>query len=173
MNERASAGEATPPSAGFRGEVVAGLAVTALGLFFWWGTTLLSVAPFYARIGPKMFPTLIGGGLIIIGLWLTVVGWRKSWVAPPDDGGPPTADWRAMGLIGGGLILHMLLIERLGFAPAGAVLFAATAAAFGSRRIGASLLGGFVLCLIVYVGFAKGLGLTLPPGIFAGLPLIG
>ena len=162
-----------PPRSGVRGEVVAGLIVLALGLFFLWGSTLMTVTPMHARIGPKTFPLLIGGGLVVIGVCLTIVGWRRGWVEPIDDGGPPGADWRAMGLIAGGLILHAALIKPLGFVLAGGVLFTATAAAFGARKLVACFAGGGLLCLIVYVVFAKGLGLTLPPGLLAGLPLVG
>ncbi|MDX2102883.1 MAG: tripartite tricarboxylate transporter TctB family protein [Alphaproteobacteria bacterium] len=169
----AGAGEDTPPRAGWRPEVVAGLIVTALGLFFWWGTTLMTVSAMHARIGPKVFPTLIGGGLIVIGLWLLVEAWREGWEPKPDDDGPPGADWRAIGLIAGGLIVHLILIQRLGFVLAGSVLYSATALAFGARRIGVMLGIGLALCLVIYVAFAKGLGLALPPGVFAGLPIIG
>jgi putative tricarboxylic transport membrane protein len=68
-----------------------------------------------------------------------------------------------------GLILHLLLLKPLGFVLAGLILFMSVAFAFGSRRLLRDALIGLVLTSLAFVGFSKGLGLQLPPGILAGL----
>jgi putative tricarboxylic transport membrane protein len=66
--------------------------------------------------------------------------------------------------IGGGVALQIALLHVIGFVIATAILFAATARAFGERN---SLLGlgvGFVLALAVYGVFDRLLQLNLPAG---------
>ena len=56
------------------------------------------------------------------------------------------------------------MIQPLGFAPTAAAVFATTARGFGSRRVVADILLGLALGAVVYVVFARGLGVSLPGG---------
>ena len=72
---------------------------------------------------------------------------------------------RPIVLILGGLAALIAIIGLGGgFIPATAILFAATAAAFGRRAILTDLAIGFVLAVVVYLLFDKLLTLSLPAG---------
>lgn len=60
------------------------------------------------------------------------------------------------------LLGFVLLLEPAGFVPAGALLFAVTASAFGSRRWLRDALVGLAIGAAVFVGFTHGLGIRLP-----------
>ncbi|GAJ91960.1 hypothetical protein RRH01S_03_00280 [Rhizobium rhizogenes NBRC 13257] len=64
----------------------------------------------------------------------------------------------------GGLAAQMLLLKPLGFSIATGLLFAATAAAFGKRKLWISIPLGIALCLGVWLIFSGLLQLSLPAG---------
>ncbi len=147
-------------------EVLLGLGVAALGAFIAVETSQLTVAPLYAKVGPGVIPSLVAGGLILFGLLFAVSAVRRQ--APPPR--PAEAsDWRALVVIGIGLVAQMLLIERAGFVVAAAVLFVCVAYGFGSRRYLLDAVIAILLAAIVYVGFTRGLDLPLPPGVLKGM----
>jgi putative tricarboxylic transport membrane protein len=132
------------------------------------GTSQLSAAGGYSRIGPNMAPAVIAAGLILLGLWLVYEavsgGWRG---AIPDD--PVLRNEHAFHTpafiwVSAGLFAQMLLIHRAGFALAQAVLFACVARGFGSKRPARDLAIGFILGLTVFLFFVKFLNVSLPPG---------
>ena len=49
-------------------EAAFGGGVLALGLFIAFETSRIHVAPTYAAIGPRLFPSLVAAGLIVIGV---------------------------------------------------------------------------------------------------------
>ena len=67
-------------------ELLLSVAVLLLGIAVAIGTTMLSRAGGYARIGPNAAPAVVAGGLILLGSWLLYEafsgGWRNS---IPDD----------------------------------------------------------------------------------------
>ena len=150
------------------GELLLALGIAALGLFFAVQTAAIDVSPGYARVGPRVFPWVIAGALMALGLWLARDAWTHRWIGetPAERA---DFDWRAFVLIGAGLALHMALIGRAGFVIASTVLFVCIARAFGNRRIERATAIGFILTLVVFVGFTRGLGLELPAGLLAGI----
>ena len=44
-------------------------ALAALGLFMLWETWSIPVQVTYARVGPRVFPVLVGGALVLNALW--------------------------------------------------------------------------------------------------------
>lgn len=152
------------------GELLVALGISALGAFLAIQTAGIEVSPTYARVGPRVFPWVISGVLIVLGLWLAfdVIRARK----PDAETATEEAaefDWNAFFTIGLGLVLHMALIGYAGFIIAATVLFVCVARAFDSRNIARNALIGAVLASIVYVGFKYGLGLDLPGGMLVGL----
>lgn len=110
-------------------------------------------------VGPKAMPYVIAGGLLVLAIANAVTAWRGGFPAREDF------DARAVALILGGLATLIAIIGLGGgFIPATAVLFAATAAAFGGRAIHIDLAIGLVLGLAIYVMFDKLLSLSLPAG---------
>lgn len=149
------------------GRTVFGLGVAALGVFVGWDTVRLPSPPTYAQVGPKLFPFIVAGHLVAIGLALVVQAHTRERHAPPLVQGP--LDRSALALVSGGLVAQMLLLEPLGFWLASALLFVIVARAFGSRRLLWDAALGLGLGVAAQIGFVKGLGLTLPAGVLAGV----
>ena len=142
------------------GEAVLAAFVLLLGVFVAVETAMLRTGPGYAAVGPKLFPSLIAAGLVLVGVAL-LYGARAGAVAQPagfDLDLPPAL------VVTGGLVLQMVLMRPAGFVIATAVLFVAVAFALGSRRFVLNAAVGLVLCAITYVAFTRGLGLVLPAG---------
>jgi putative tricarboxylic transport membrane protein len=145
------------------------LAIAALGAVVVWEARDIRVPPIHSRVGPRVFPYLVGSGLIVVGLWLAIEAATGRAAAPTSDDAedvdvtlPP--DWRALGLIGVGLVLYWYLIERAGFVVASALLFYLAALGMGSRRFLRDGTIAAALSLVLYVVFTEGLNLRLPAG---------
>lgn len=151
------------------GTLLLALVALAAGAFFAWQTGAIQVSPAYSRIGPRVVPWLVAGGLGLIGLVLAAQAWRGVPLRAADD--PVAAEpveWVRVLAVVAGLLLDLLLLERLGFVLASTIMFALVAAAFASRRHLRDLVIGFVLSVVVYVAFTRGLALRLPGGFLAG-----
>lgn len=162
-------------------EILLGLGLIGLGIFFAVGTTAIKVAPIYANVGPTVFPWIVAGALILLGSIFTIQAWRKKRHGQLPKPGPipgqgypatpavPPSDWRALLLISAALLFQMALFKTLGFVVTAIVLFMAVAYGFGSRRLLRDGVIAVVLAFIVYFGFTRGLNLQLPAGVLAGL----
>jgi len=152
------------------------LAVVGLGLFvLHQGYSIGVEQSAYARVGPQVFPYVIGAGLIGIGLLLARSALRGSWSvlwAEPSETFPHRREfWRHMssvGLVGLGLVLNAALIAPLGFVIASTLMFALTTRAFGSRRLFFDLGVGAVFSAAIFITFTYALGLSLPGGTLWG-----
>jgi len=142
-----------------------GPALLALGIVTFLGGLVLAVATLnlptpssYAGVGARLFPGVASAGLVLVGLWLAFQGWRTRHV--PGTGEP--VDLGAMAVMVGGLVAHMLLLERAGFVIASTVLFFAVTLAFRDRRWWLNLAIALVLALLTRIILGYGLGLSLP-----------
>ncbi len=142
------------------GETILGGGVLALGLFIAFETAQMTVAATQAAVGPRLFPFLVATGLVVVGLLLL----REALFGHIAHEGGFELDWRAVALVGGGLIAQLLLLERLGWMIATTVMFVATTLAFGSRRLLIDAAIGLALSGFAFVCFNYGLGLDLPVG---------
>jgi putative tricarboxylic transport membrane protein len=115
------------------------------------GTTASSSA---ARVGEWIFPSLVLGAMALVAVALIARGRR----VPLEQAANRTGVIRVVV----GLVCFAGLLNVAGFVPAGTVLFASTASAFGSRRWLRDALAGLTLCAVVYVTFVYGLGVKLP-----------
>lgn len=142
-------------------EALLGGGVLALGVFVAIGTARLEVAPTHAAVGPRLFPFLVAAGLVLVGLAVL----REAFFGHvAHERGGLALDGAAVGWVSAGLVAQMLLIERVGWIPTAALLFAATARAFGSRRPLLDALIGAALAAAAFLVFNQGLGLSLPAG---------
>jgi putative tricarboxylic transport membrane protein len=146
------------------GAVALALGIVVLGLVVGYETTQIQLSPAYAKVGPKVFPGLVAGGLILLGLALLWQAWSGRWKAADDDE-PRATDWRAIGWLGFGLVFNVALIGILGFILASTALFASVARAFGSLRPLRDVAIGLVFATVVYLGFAKLLGINMGTGL--------
>ncbi len=154
-------------------ELLVALAVIALGIVVLIQTQDIRVARAMARVGPRVIPTIVGGGLVLIGIWYAISILRGSVAgigADSEDVDPTLPpDWATIGGIGVALLVYMLAIERLGFIIASALLFVITAFSMGSRSYLRDVTLAIVIAVGVYVAFSTGLGVRLPEGVLSGL----
>ena len=156
-------------------EIALSLGVLALGLGVAGVTATLPSEGGYAGIGPNFIPGVVGAGIVVLGLWLSVEAFTGGWRgAAPDDArerGEHAFHGAAFGWISAGLFAHMALIGWAGFVIAGVVLFGCVARGFGSTRIARDLALGLALSVGIYLFFVKLLNVNLPAGWLA--PLLG
>ena len=150
-------------------EIALSLGVVALGIGIAAVTSTLPSEGGYAGIGPNFIPAVVAGGIILLGVWLSIEafggGWRKM-AEHPEEFVPAPFLW-----VSGGLFAHMLLIGWAGFVIAGTVLFACVARGFGGRRWARNIAVGLVLSLGIFLFFVKLLNVNLPAGWLA--PVLG
>ena len=138
------------------GVIAASLALIA-GIILW-DASKLQITSAYG-VGPKMMPIVVACGLLVLAVANLVMAMRGE--LPPRE----SADPKAIILILGGLAALITIIGLGGgFIPATAILFAATAAAFGRKAFLTDLAIGFVLALVIFLIFDKLLTLSLPSG---------
>jgi putative tricarboxylic transport membrane protein len=148
-------------------EGLIGLGLFCFALFALWQIFQIPVSPLYSKIGPRVFPLMAVGGLLMLSLLLVRKALDGGWQDLEEKAVRP--DSRSMLLIAAGLLANVLLIGPLGFTLASAIMFTMVAWGFGSRRhlFDAGL--GFVLALGTYFGFAKALGVNIGAGVIEQL----
>ena len=112
----------------------------------------------YSRVGPRAFPYAIAAGLALLAIATALDAWRGAFPGREPD------DYRPLAWIVGGLVVQLALVSFAGFSVATGAVFAATARAFGYRRLWISYPVGVVLSLAIWLAFADGLNLVLPAG---------
>jgi len=149
-------------------ELILSLAVLILGIAVAIGTSQMSSAGGYSKIGPNVAPAVIAGGLILLGIWLLYEafsdGWRNAISDDPVARGEHRFHGAAFIWVSLGLIAQILLIDRAGFVLAQAALFALVARGFGSAKLPRDFAIGLVLGLSVFFFFVKFLNVNLPAG---------
>ena len=123
-----------------------------------WDSTTLQLAPTYG-LGPKMMAYVVAAGMAVIGIANLIMALQGGF--PERESYDPKA---IILILGGFAALIAIIALGGGFIPATAVLFAATAAAFGRKAVHIDLLIGAVLAVAVYLLFDKVLTLSLPAG---------
>jgi putative tricarboxylic transport membrane protein len=141
---------------------VAGLVIAAglllLALIIFWDASAVQLGQTYG-LGPKAMPYVVATGTALLAIANFALAWRGDFPEREDY------DPKAIILILGGLAALIAIIGLGGgFIPATAVLFAATARAFGRRAVLVDLAIGLVLAIAVYLLFDKLLTLALPAG---------
>lgn len=143
-----------------------------LGAFVLVETSRIDVPANATSIGPRFFPTVVGVLLVVVGSWLVVDvlrGGRGAMEAAEDIDLTRTSDWRTLVLLSAVFLGHAALLEVLGFAVAGTLLFFGVAASLGSRRWARDAAVSVLLATGVYVFFARFLGVGLPAGLLDGI----
>lgn len=123
-------------------------------------------------VGPRVFPYVIGTGMIVLAVLLAVATARGS--RPEPDAGEDvdltvSADWLTVAKLLGVLLFTVATMNLLGWAVSGALLFAGAAWVLGSRTVLRDVLVGAVLAVGSWYGFYVGLGIPLTPGILDGI----
>ncbi|MER5645688.1 tripartite tricarboxylate transporter TctB family protein [Streptosporangium sp. NPDC002524] len=155
-----------------RPELGLAVLVLALGAFVIVGTADVTAAGSTLGLGPRFFPALVGGSMLLIGLFYVVDVLRGGRGDPEDaeDIDPGTrADWRTVALVSVIFLAFAGLLDLLGWIIAGALLFFGLSVTLGAaHRLRAGVIA-ILLSTITYLVFVKGLGVTLPAGLLSGV----
>jgi putative tricarboxylic transport membrane protein len=123
-------------------------------------------------VQPYAFPYVVGTALVVLGALLAVATARGD-VAEGEDGEDidlqQGSDWVTVGKLVAVFVLNLALIDWLGWAITGAILFAGTAYVLGSRTLIKDVAIGAALSVGTWYGFYSGLGLAIPAGILDGV----
>jgi len=139
--------------------------VAVLGLIGLWGAFTIEAPPNATRPGPAAFPGAIGVLLLVVAACLSAVNVRFLRSGGTTAGN--TLAWfegRPVLIILAGLVVHVALLEFVGWLLAGALLFYVVAYAFGARAYLRDALVALSMSAAVQIGFSLGLGLSLPGG---------
>jgi hypothetical protein len=128
--------------------IVTGAAAVIIARDYAFGTAL--------RMGPGYFPSVLGGLLVLFGLYLVAQGLRTN---EQIEG---TWSPRALIVLPLSLVLFGLLMEYTGFVPALIVLIVGSAAAGREFKLVEALLLAAGLTAFAVVLFIYGLGLPYP-----------
>jgi putative tricarboxylic transport membrane protein len=112
-----------------------------------------------ATPGARVFPwvILLGAAGVAVGIARQAL---QRTVVDAQERAP--ANRRALWWVAAALAAHVLLIETAGFPIAAMVLFVMAARGFGSTRPLRDLAIATIFSMTVFIGFTRGLGLTLP-----------
>lgn len=158
------------------GELVLAAATAALGVYVLVAAGSITVPGSTNTLGPRAFPYLVGGMLVAAGIALVVL--FLSGRAGEEEGGEdvdPTVrtDWLTVVLLVVILVVHVFVINVIGWPFAAAILFAGAAVVLGARPWWRAALTGLVLGLVIQVIFGGLLGLSLPAGpLLEGVPFL-
>ena len=108
------------------------------------------------RMGPGYFPSVLGGALVLFGLYLVVAGLRRN---DKIDGNWP---FRALIVLPLSLVLFGILMEHAGFIPALIVLIFGSAASGSEFKLVEVLLLAIGLTAFCVALFIWGLSLPYP-----------
>lgn len=137
-------------------DMVGGLLLIAVGLFLAVHALSNYQLGTIRRMGPGMFPTMIGGLLCTFGVILLVSGWFRRGVWPE------LRIWSPLFVLSG-VATFALLIGPFGLVPAVVgVVAVSSLAELRVKPVPLAILAS-VLSLMAWVVFPLGLGLAVPP----------
>lgn len=143
------------------------------GGYVLWDATTLEDGFADQPVQPYAFPYAVGAVLVLLGVLLAVATARGD-VPEAEDGedvdlSSGSADWLTVGKLAAVFVLDLLLVDWLGWAISGALLFAGAAWALGSRTPVRDLAVGAALSVGTWYGFYSGLGIPIPAGVLDGI----
>ena len=169
--ERGANPEASPPATEpDRAQYLLAAALAVVGVYTIVDARGLNIG-FGDPIGPRVFPYIIGAVTVFLAVLLALATARGD-VGQGEEGEdidlttPP--DWLTIGRLIGVLLLNLLLVNLIGWAVTGGLLFAGCAWALGSKTLVRDLIVGFVLAVSSWY-FFHWLGIELPAGILDGI----
>jgi len=169
--ERPSVAQDVPRSRNW-GELALTVLLLVIGAYLIIDARTISVPGSSNTVGPRFFPYLVGGATVLISIALGV-GILRGDQGPPEEGEDvdphATTAWRSVLIIAVAFLAHALLINVVGWPLAVTSMFGVVAWALGARGIIRPLLIGAATSVIIWLLFAKALGVPLPAGILLEL----
>ncbi len=149
------------------GELIFAGIIVLVGVIGFVAGAGIPVPPSAGVVGPQVFPFIVSGVLVAIGIGLIIQLLRgHTGAAEEGEDIDPNAktDWLTVGKLVGFLAVHIALIVPLGWPVAAAVLFFGAAWSLGAKPWWRNAIIAVVLALILQFVFAGLLGVSLPPG---------
>ncbi|MET0821683.1 MAG: tripartite tricarboxylate transporter TctB family protein [Aeromicrobium sp.] len=146
--------------------------LAVVGAYIVYDATTLSDGFADQPVQPYAFPYVIGGVLLVLAAMLAIATARGD-VPEAADGEDvdltQPSDWVTVVKLVVVFLANILLIDWLGWAITGAILFVGTAHVLGSRTLIRDVAVGVALSVGTWYGFYSGLGLAIPAGILDGV----
>ncbi|MEO8279959.1 MAG: tripartite tricarboxylate transporter TctB family protein [Ideonella sp.] len=145
-------------------DLTAGVLLGGVGLF-----TALYGASHYtigdpARMGPGFFPVMLGGVLVVLGVIIVLLAFRKTVHALH----PPPFALRALLAVSLSILVFSLLVNSLGLVPATIAMTFVAVAAETPYKLRRTAILSVSLALIAWLIFTVALSMTLPAFTFLG-----
>ncbi|MEU6711898.1 tripartite tricarboxylate transporter TctB family protein [Nonomuraea sp. NPDC046802] len=156
----------------WRPELGLAVVVLALGVFVVVGTLDVSAAASQLGLGPRFFPMLVGGSMVLIGLFYVIDvlrGGRGEPEESEDVDAEAPADWRSVGLVSGVFLAFTAILNVVGWVIAASLLFFGLSVVLGAEHKPRAAGIAVVIGVATYLLFVKGLGVTLPGGPLEGV----
>ena len=146
--------------------------LVVVGGYVFYDTTGLAKGYDDQVVQPYTLPYICGAALVLLGVLLAIATARGD--VPEAEEGEDIdlttgTDLRTIGMLAVVLVANVLLIDFLGWAITGGLLFAGAAFALGSRAWVRDLAMGVALALASWYGFYLGLGIPIPGGVLDGV----
>lgn len=146
--------------------------LAVVGAVVVWDATTLEKGFADQPVQPYAMPYVVGGGLLLLAVLLAVATARGD--VPEAEEGEDVdlsggSDWGTVAKLTAVFVLNLALVDWLGWAITGALLFAGSAWALGSRTWVRDIAIGTALSLLTWYGFYVGLGIPIPAGILDGV----
>lgn len=129
---------------------LAGATIGVFGAWFLWQAAILREGPGYAAVGPRVFPVIVGLGILASGLALGASPTRRP-EAESDIG--PERDWRTLAGAAAILAGYIVLFQPLGFVVASTLFLAASSWNLGSRSLRRDMVAGLLTSAAAYLVF--------------------
>lgn len=146
--------------------------LAVVGAYVVYDATTLSDGFADQPVQPYAFPYVVGSVLLVLAVALAVATSRGN--LPVAEEGEDVdlsqpSDWATVAQLVAVFLANILLIDWLGWAITGAMLFVGTAYVLGSRTLIRDVAVGVALSVGTWYGFYSGLGLAIPAGILDGV----
>jgi putative tricarboxylic transport membrane protein len=143
------------------------VSILVLAGVYFWATSQIPTLEIGDPLGPKAFPRLLGGGLILaaVMLLLEMIKDRKS--APPSPA-PEPEDTSTYKIVAGVVVvtgIYFALFEPLGYAVSTMLFLLVMTTYFNKRKWWTNVLTSVLYSFLSYYAFTKLLGVNLPRGI--------
>ncbi|MBT0769942.1 tripartite tricarboxylate transporter TctB family protein [Kineosporia sp. J2-2] len=151
-----------------RAEIVPALLLALTGVYMIADGHSLRTPPTEGAIGPRFFPYVVGGALIVVGLWLAVAVWRGDRAEAEQGEDVDTqarTDWRTLGTLAAIMLLYVLILDPVGYLLSTVGLFAGTAWTLSARNPRSLVLVSLLVPFVTFLLFTRALGVYLPNGV--------
>lgn len=150
-----------------QGEIAFAFLFVLLGAGGIFGARFIQVSELETGMGPRAFPYLISGALLLVGVGLVVQAWRGAGgelEEGEDVDASANIDWVTIAKIVASVIVFVLLLEYIGWPLAATILFTGCSWALGAKPWWRAALIGFAVGIIIQFLFGGLLGVSLPAG---------